>query len=151
MKVRGMPRTSTAVRRGQSPTIFAMTGIDRRTNTKEQSPCSLRPLCELIKSLGKPTEIPRSGCEHPAWNDAGREAPSACPVRDKKITYSFLTENQNKLMRLIGHERMWIAKREVVDICIVPDPIAAEAQLRDGRHRIDHIRMQHVVMGGCRL
>ena len=69
----------------------------------------------------------------------------------KKITYSFLTENQNKLMGLIGHERMWIPKREVVDICVVPDPIAAEAQLRDGRHCIDHIRMQHVVMGGSGL
>jgi hypothetical protein len=84
MKVQGMPRTSTAVRRGQSPTIFALTGIDRRTAINSMPLRPLRPSVRDKKSLGKSTEIPRSGCEHPAWNDAGREAPSACSVRDKK-------------------------------------------------------------------
>jgi hypothetical protein len=89
MKVRGMPRTSTAHRPW---TIAHDFRIDRHVSAHAYQRTSLRPLRtlrELKKSLGKPTEIPRSGCEHPAWNDAGREA-SLRPLRTlretKKIT-----------------------------------------------------------------
>jgi hypothetical protein len=64
--------------------VGSVVDIDRHTAINSMPLRPLRPSVRAKKSLGKSTEIPRSGCEHPAWNDAGREAPSACSVRDKK-------------------------------------------------------------------
>ena len=56
-------------------------------------------------------------------------------------------------MGLIGHKRVRIPEREQVDIGVVPDAVATEAQFGDVPERGHHICMEHIVVefGGLQV